>query len=184
VDISRAWEIIRDNTKASATESQSYFDLKQHKPWFDEECSKFLDERKQAKLQWLQYPSQRIGDNLNNVRREASKTFSNKRREYLKEKINELESNSENKNMRYMYRGINEFTKCHQPITNIIKDDNGDLLADSHNILNRWKNYFCQVVNVRGCIQKFPDWVDNEINNNNNKHSLRSNTKSYGDKTH
>jgi hypothetical protein len=37
---------------------------------------------------------------------------------------------------------------------------------------------------VRGCIQKFPDQVDNEINNNNNKHSLRSNTKGYGGKTH
>jgi hypothetical protein len=33
---------------------------------------------------------------------------------------------------------------------------------------------------VRGCIQKFPDWVDNEINSNNNEHSLRSNTKGYG----
>jgi hypothetical protein len=28
------------------------------------------------------------------------------------------------------------------------KDKNGDLLADSHSILNRWKNYFCQQVNV------------------------------------
>jgi hypothetical protein len=36
---------------------------------------------------------------------------------------------------------------------------------------------------LRGCIQKFPDWVDNEINNNN-KNSLRSNTKGYGGKTH
>jgi hypothetical protein len=35
---------------------------------------------------------------------------------------------------------------------------------------------------IRQCIQKFPDWVDNEINNNN-KHSLRSNTKGYGGKT-
>jgi len=34
----------------------------------------------------------------------------------------------------------------------------------------------------RECIQKFPDWVDNEIKNN--KHSLRSHTKDYGDKTH
>jgi hypothetical protein len=34
---------------------------------------------------------------------------------------------------------------------------------------------------VRGCIQKFPDWVNNEINN---KHSLRSNTKGYDGKTH
>jgi hypothetical protein len=36
--------------------------------------------------------------------------------------------------------------------------------------------------NVQECIQKFPDSVDNEIDNNN-KHSLRSNTKGYGGKT-
>jgi hypothetical protein len=29
-----------------------------------------------------------------------------------------------------------------------VKDENGDLLADSH-ILNRWKNYFSQLLNVR-----------------------------------
>jgi hypothetical protein len=32
--------------------------------------------------------------------------------------------------------------------------------------------------------QKFPDWVDTEINNDNNKHLFRSNTKGYGGKTH
>jgi hypothetical protein len=38
---------------------------------------------------------------------------------------------------------------------------------------------------VRGFIQKFPDWIDKEINNDNNdKHSLKSNTKGYGGKTH
>jgi hypothetical protein len=37
---------------------------------------------------------------------------------------------------------------------------------------------------VRRCNQKFPDWVDNEIYAYNNKHSLRSNTKSYCGKTH
>jgi hypothetical protein len=37
---------------------------------------------------------------------------------------------------------------------------------------------------IRGCIQKFPDWVDNEIYAYNNKHSLGRNTKRYGGKTH
>jgi hypothetical protein len=36
---------------------------------------------------------------------------------------------------------------------------------------------------IRGRIEKFPDWVDNEIYAYNNKHSLRSNTKGYGGKT-
>jgi hypothetical protein len=30
-----------------------------------------------------------------------------------------------------------------------VKDENGDVLADSHNILNRWKNYFSQLLNVQ-----------------------------------
>jgi hypothetical protein len=29
-----------------------------------------------------------------------------------------------------------------------VKDENGDLLADSHNVLNIWKNYFTQLLNV------------------------------------
>jgi hypothetical protein len=31
-----------------------------------------------------------------------------------------------------------------------VNDENGDLLADSHNILNRWKNYFSQLFIVHG----------------------------------
>jgi hypothetical protein len=40
------------------------------------------------------------------------------------------------------------------------------------------------ISSIRGCMQKFPDWVDNEIYAYNNKHSLRSNTNGYGGKTH
>jgi hypothetical protein len=29
-----------------------------------------------------------------------------------------------------------------------VKDENGDLLAYSHNIGNRWKDYFSQLLNV------------------------------------
>jgi hypothetical protein len=52
-----------------------------------------MDQWKQAKLQWLQNPSQNDEDNLQNLRRETSRTFRNKKREYLKTKINELETN-------------------------------------------------------------------------------------------
>jgi hypothetical protein len=68
VEINAIWETIRENIKISVKESLGYYELKQHKPWFDEGCSKLLDQRKQAKLQWLQYPSEINGDNLNNVK--------------------------------------------------------------------------------------------------------------------
>jgi hypothetical protein len=71
-----------------------------------------------------------------------------KKKEYLKNKINELETNGKNKNIRNLYRSINEFKKGYQATTNMVKEENCDLLADSHSILNRWKNYFCQLLNV------------------------------------
>jgi hypothetical protein len=53
--------------------------MKKYKPWFDE-GSKLLDQRKEAKLQWLQDPGEINSDNLDNVRREASRYFRNKKR--------------------------------------------------------------------------------------------------------
>jgi hypothetical protein len=122
---------------------------KKHKPWFDEGCSKLLDQKKQAKFQWLQDPSELNGDDLKNVRREASKHFRNKKKEYMKDKISKFAMNSKKKNIKDLYRGINEFKRGYQPRNNIMKDENGDLLADYHNILSRWKNYFSQLLNVQ-----------------------------------
>jgi hypothetical protein len=95
VEIDSAWERIRNNTIVSAKESLGYFELKKNKPWFDEGCSKLLDEKKQAKLQWLENPSEISGDNLNNVIREASRHFRNKKRENLKDKIKEHATNEQ-----------------------------------------------------------------------------------------
>jgi len=50
-DTNRAWESIKENIKASSEQSQGLYELKQHKPWFDEERLGFLDQRKQAKIQ-------------------------------------------------------------------------------------------------------------------------------------
>ncbi|PNF36913.1 hypothetical protein B7P43_G08389 [Cryptotermes secundus] len=148
VDVNKALEIIRENIKMSAKESPDYYEPKKQKPLFDEGCSKLLDQRKQAKLQRLQDTSELNGDNLNNIRRETSRHFRSKKREYLKDKIDELAMNSKNKNIRDLYGGINDFKRDYQPSSNLVKDENGDLLADSHNILNRWRNYFSQLLNV------------------------------------
>ena len=59
----------------SAKQSLSLHELKQHKPWFDEEFLRFLDQRKQAKMQWVQDARQSNVDNLNNVRHEASQHY-------------------------------------------------------------------------------------------------------------
>jgi hypothetical protein len=50
--------------------------------------------------------------------------------------------NSKNKNIRDLYRGIIEFKRGYNPRRNFVKDENGDLCADSSNTVNKWKSYF------------------------------------------
>ena len=47
-----------------------------------------------------------------------------------------------------MYRSINEFKKGYQPRTNIVMDEKGDMVTDTHTLLDRWRNYFSQLKNI------------------------------------
>jgi hypothetical protein len=98
----------------------------------------------------MQDPSLNNVENLNKIRWDASRHLRNKKKTCMKAKIEELETNSKVKNVRDLYRGINDLKKGYQPRTNIVKDEIGDLVVDSHSMLARWSNYFSQVLNVHG----------------------------------
>jgi hypothetical protein len=78
--------------KSTAKDSLDLYELIQNKPWFDKGLL-LLD-----KIQWLQDPNKSNVNNLNTVRREASRHFRNKKKKYLKAKSDELETNSKIKN--------------------------------------------------------------------------------------
>jgi hypothetical protein len=74
----------------------------------------------------------------------------NKKKEYMKVKINEHETNSKNKNIIDLYRSISDFKNDYLPRTNTVKNEKGDLVTDSHSILARWRKHFSQLWNVHG----------------------------------
>ena len=82
-----------------------------NKPWFHQECSELASKRKLAKLIWQQNINDQTAEHLTNIRRDTYKTFRENKRDYMKAKGNKLEENSRNKNIREMYKGINEFKK-------------------------------------------------------------------------
>ena len=99
-------------------------------------------------MRWIQNPSRSNVDNLNNVRRNARRHFRDKMNSYLKAKVEELETNSKVNNVRDLYRGTNDFKKGYQPRNVIVKDEKGELVADRHSIMARWRKYFSQLLNV------------------------------------
>jgi hypothetical protein len=64
-----------------------------------------------------------------------------KSKEYLKAKINEIETKSIFKNIRELYRGINDFKNGYQPKIGIVKNEKDYLVTDSHSTFVRWRNF-------------------------------------------
>ena len=65
-------------------------------------------------------------------------------------KIDELETSSKINNIKYLYKGINDFNRGYQPRTSIVKDEKGDLATNFHSILTRCRSHFSQLLNVHG----------------------------------
>jgi hypothetical protein len=102
---------IKGNITNLAKDSLGLCERKQHKAWFDVECLHYTDQRMQAEVQRLLDQKENNANNLNNVMHEAIRYFRGKSRDYLKVKINGVDTNSKNKNIRGLYRGISDFTK-------------------------------------------------------------------------
>jgi hypothetical protein len=67
-----------------------------------------------------------------------------------KSKIHELETNGKIKNIIELYRCIIYFKKGYKPSLDIVQDEKGDLVTDSHSILALWRNHFSQLLTVHG----------------------------------
>ena len=78
-------------------------------------------------MRWLHDPNQSNVDILNNVRCEAGRHSRNNKKDYLKYKIDEIETNSNIKNIRNLFRGISAFKKGYQPRNNKVNGEKGDL---------------------------------------------------------
>ena len=59
------WVKIRDSIKASAKDNVGILETNRNKPWFDEEeSSELANKRKQTKLLWLQNPNNQTAEDL------------------------------------------------------------------------------------------------------------------------
>jgi len=72
-----------------------------------------------------------------------------KTRNIKKLKSRNLKVTVRKKNIKGLYRGISDFKKGYQLGINILKDEKGDLVADSYSIWARWRNHFYQLLNIQ-----------------------------------
>ena len=149
-DVNRTRENIKEYIQTSAKESMGLDEFKQNKSWFDEECLGVLDQKKRAKMQWIKDPSQSTVGNVNNIKREVSGHFRNKKNAYLSAKLRNSKLTIRSKILGTCVEASMTLRMGYKPRCNRVEDEKGDLVADSRGIVARWRNYFSQLFNVYG----------------------------------
>ena len=70
------------------------------------------------------------------------------RSDYVKAKVNKFEEIVRTKKYSVLYKVINAFKKVYQPHACLIKKYDGTLVADTSSTLNRWEQFYSDLLNI------------------------------------
>ena len=73
--------------------------------------------------------------------REVKQIIRRDKKKYIEDKCKQFENNFSKNRCRDAYNIIKSLTKTFQPKAVVIKDENGNVLTESRQILDRWKRY-------------------------------------------
>ena len=120
---------------------------KKVKGWFDEECEKAVNTKKEVRMKLLGRNSRSNGaaSKRENVR--TYRLLRRKKREHLIKEIETLEAHNRNGDVREFYRSVKKSRDGFKANSIKIRNENGDLLSDKKMILNRWSQYFQNLLN-------------------------------------
>ena len=139
--------------EASTTHLSNDENYRPRNKWFDDECQQLVSAKNQARRHMLQQKTrdskEKSLEDYRRKRREAYKLIRVKKRQQQKQEISNLENLRSNNEIRKFYKSLNRQRKGFQPTSNssIINDRSGNLLTEKAAVLNRWVEYFDELLN-------------------------------------
>lgn len=111
--------------------------------WFDEECEIVTTAKKESYRKVLQKRHPRAAtEEYREKRRAEKRTHRRKKWDWENKKLEDIEQHRNLNEVRKFYRNINEGRKPYKPIVTACKDENGGLLTEKTDVLDRWKRHF------------------------------------------
>lgn len=149
VNINEEWQKLKTvTTKTMEEVLKPDKTNKRNKQWFDQDCEDIVTRSKEMRKIWL--------SNTDDVEkktryeeccREAKRTIRAKKRKYIEDKIDQAEKDRTKNNAKEFYRTTRFFRKGYTPRIDLIKDKDGNLIADEAKALEEWKQYFEKLLN-------------------------------------
>jgi len=117
--------------------------------WWDEECKQIMTQKNEARKQYLQSKTRVCREAYETRRTEANRVCRRKKQEWLNNKIKYIEELNDKKNTRKFFKEAQFFNNQQSILPNCCKDKKGNILSEQQDILQRWKQYFCNLQNLK-----------------------------------
>ncbi|XP_025421560.1 uncharacterized protein LOC112691510 [Sipha flava] len=153
--IDTKWKKIKDTIKV-VTESEIGKVKTVRKPWFNDICEDALNRRKEARNQWL--------NDQHNIEKEiaykecqksASRVFRNEKRKCTRNLLEEAEVDSRMNRTRQLYQKVNSIRGGYKKHNKFLKNEDGSLTTGQEEILEKWRQYFGQILNCENPEETF-----------------------------
>ncbi|KAL4113922.1 hypothetical protein QTP88_017474 [Uroleucon formosanum] len=151
-NVDDAWKRIKNSILNVVDETIQRQRKDKIKPWFIQKCEDLIKKRNQARLKILQFPTQANIEVYESKKKEATKIIRQHKRTAEKEKIKEMEKYR--RNPKEFFRRCKSLKNGYKPAICSLINEKGDLIMNSKDIAEEFKNYFNKM-----------------LNNNNNKES-------------
>ncbi|PSN45867.1 hypothetical protein C0J52_19674 [Blattella germanica] len=146
-DIEIEWENIKTAMIDAAQNTIQYQSDQPKNEWRDEECKQIIKLKNDARMKVLRCKTRTSQEAYVQIRNQANKLCRQKKKKWLNNKIIQIEESRKRNESRKFFRDIKNFQQSHKSIPTICKDADGNILTHSEQVLTRWKEYFCEVLN-------------------------------------
>lgn len=146
--VTQQWTVLQDVLNSAATEAVGFNKTGRRTEWYDDECHAAVLKRNVAREKTLQRRATRANtENFQQTRKDAKKVLRKKKRQWAKEKLEQIEEMQNKKEVRAMFQGTREIKKGFQPRSSFCKDKAGCMIGDEKGIMERWVEYFEDLLN-------------------------------------
>ena len=155
-DINQERENIKSVILESAEETIKIREKNICNEWWDEECKAAISRKNNARSKCLQKRTRLNQEQYEQARKEANKICKEKKKQWINNRIKQLEEAHKQNDTRNFFKDIRAFQNDRSLPIFACKDENGNLKMDKQEIMDRWKQYFADLM-------KSDNNIDNQV---------------------
>ena len=142
--INQEWQNLKQMILEAASEFKLPKDAKNTNHWWDDECKRAVQEKNEARRKCLMRRTRINMDNYQQKRAKASRICRRKKKEWLGNKIKEINEINRNRDSRKFYKDVRNLSNQPPAMILVCKDKDDNILSERKQILERWQQYFKQ----------------------------------------